>query len=106
MLPRLRPAHRVRFRGRPRSRSRLCSRGGFSDVEVDELQVETEWDSAEEFTRFATDIVAPINAILDQPPEEVREATWAAVTEAARPLAGSDGRLRLTNLALVAAGSA
>jgi enediyne biosynthesis protein CalE5 len=84
----------------------LLEGGGFSDVAVEELDVEVEWDSPEEFTRFVRDIVAPINAMLEQHPPEVHDATWSAVTEAARPLAAPDGRVRLTNLVLVAAGSA
>jgi SAM-dependent methyltransferase len=84
----------------------LLEGGGFSNVEVEKVDVETEWDSPEQFSRFTRDIVAPINALLSQRPPEVREATWEAVTEAARPLADADGRVRLTNLAFVAAGSA
>jgi SAM-dependent methyltransferase len=84
----------------------LLAGGGFSDVEVEQLSLEFEWDSADEFTRFTRDIVAPINALLAQHPDDVRDATWAAVTEAARPLTDADGKLRLPNVVLLAAGSA
>jgi SAM-dependent methyltransferase len=84
----------------------LLEGGGFSDVEVEELEVEYEWASVDEFTRFTSDISRPINALLDQHPPEVREETLAAVAEAVRPYAAADGRLRLTNLALLAVGRA
>ena len=90
----------------PEALGGLLDGGGFSDVEVEQLTLEFEWDSAEEFTRFTKDIVAPINAMLSQHPDEVRDAAWGAVTEAARPFADADGKLRLKNLVLVAAGSA
>jgi enediyne biosynthesis protein CalE5 len=84
----------------------LLEGGGFSDVEVEEVDVMLEWDSPEEFARFTREIAPPINALLANHPPDVREATWAAVAEAARPYADDDGRLRLSNLALVAAGRA
>jgi SAM-dependent methyltransferase len=90
----------------PEALAGLLEGGGFSEVEVEQLTLEFEWDSAEEFMRFTRDIVAPINAMLAQRPDEIRDATWAAITEAARPLADDDGKLRLKNLVLVAAGSA
>jgi hypothetical protein len=84
--------------------SAVLEGGGFSDIEVDEVEVVLEWDSPEEFARFTREIAPPISALLANHPPEVRDETWAAVVEAARPHAGADGRLRLTNQALVAAG--
>jgi SAM-dependent methyltransferase len=80
--------------------------GGFTDVKVDELEVETQWDTVDDFIRFTREIAPPINALLANQRPEVRDETWAAVTEAARPHADASGKLRLTNLALVAAGRA
>lgn len=84
----------------------LLEGGGFSQVEVEQLTLEFDWDSADEFTRFTRDIVAPISAMLAQHPPEVGAAAWAAVTDAARPLEDDDGKLRLKNLVLLAAGTA
>jgi SAM-dependent methyltransferase len=84
----------------------LLEGGGFSDVEVEEIDVEFEWDSPEEFARFTREIAPPISALLANHPPEVRDETWAAVVEAARSQADADGKLRLANLALVAAGRA
>jgi SAM-dependent methyltransferase len=86
--------------------SAVLEGGGFDDVNVDELEVEFEWDSPEEFARFVREIAPPINAMLADRPRDVRDETWAAVAEAARGHAGTDGRVRMTNLALLAAGRA
>jgi enediyne biosynthesis protein CalE5 len=84
----------------------LLEAGGFSGVETDELEVDFEWESPEAFTDFVRQIAPPIINLLAPHPEDVQEETWAAITEAARAHADEDGRLRLANLALVAAGRA
>jgi SAM-dependent methyltransferase len=84
----------------------LLEGGGFSEVEVEELNAEFEWDSPEEFARFTKAIVAPIRAMLEQHPPEVHEERWAAVAEAAAPNAGPDGKVRMDNLVLLASGRA
>jgi enediyne biosynthesis protein CalE5 len=84
----------------------LLQGGGFSDVEVEELEIDFEWDSPEVFTKFTQGIVAPITAMVSQQPQEVQEATWQAVTDAAAAHADDDGRIRMTNLVLLAAGKA
>jgi SAM-dependent methyltransferase len=88
----------------PEAISSLLEGGGFADVEVDQIEIDIEWDSPEEFARFTREIVPPITALMANRAPEVQEETWAAVVEAARPHAGADGRLRLTNLVLLAAG--
>jgi len=88
----------------PEAISSLLEGGGFADVEVDQIEIDIAWDSPEEFARCTREIVPPITALLANHPPEVREEAWAAVVEAARPHAGADGRLRLTNLVLLAAG--
>jgi SAM-dependent methyltransferase len=90
----------------PEAIAALLEGGGFSDVEVDELELELEWESVDDFIRFTRAIAAPITALLEQHPTEVRDGTWAAVADAARAHAAADGRLRLANLALLAAGRA
>jgi enediyne biosynthesis protein CalE5 len=84
----------------------LLEGGGFSDIEVEELELEFEWESPEEFTRCTRDIVAPLVAIVSQHPPEVQEETWEAVTEAVRERASDDGKLRLRNQVLLASGRA
>ena len=84
----------------------LLEGGGFSDVEVEELDVTFEWDSPEDFTTFVQEIAPPIRAIIDPHPQEVQDETWAAITDAVRETAADDGTVTLTNLVLLAAGRA
>jgi enediyne biosynthesis protein CalE5 len=83
----------------------LLESGGFTGVEVEEFEVDFEWDSPEEFTTFTSAIHAPVIAMVGQQPEHVQRETWAAITDAIRDAAG-DGPVRLSNLVLVAAGQA
>jgi SAM-dependent methyltransferase len=84
----------------------LLEGGGFSDVQVEELQVEFEYDSPEQFTRCTKDIVAPLTAMIAKHPPEAQEQTWDAITEAVRDRAAPDGKVRLDNLVLLASGRA
>jgi SAM-dependent methyltransferase len=84
----------------------LLEGGGFSDVEVEQAEVTFEWASPEEFAKFIKEIAPPINAIIDPHPQDVRDETWAAITDAARQAAADDGALRLSNMVLMAAGRA
>jgi SAM-dependent methyltransferase len=83
----------------------LLKGGGFSDVEVEETEVSMDWDSPEEFSVFVKEIAPPITAMLAPHPPDVREETWAAITEAVREAAG-DGPVNFRNLVLLAAGRA
>ena len=84
----------------------LLEGGGFSDVEVEELEITFEYESAEEFTRSVRELVPPITNLVTSHPAEVQANVWQAVTDAARTHASEDGRVRMTNLVLVAAGQA
>jgi SAM-dependent methyltransferase len=84
----------------------LLEAGGFSDVEVEETDVSFEWQSPEGFTTFVQEIAPPIRAIIDPHPPEVQDETWEAITDAIRQEADDDGAVRLTSLALLAAGRA
>ena len=83
----------------------LLEGGGFSGIEVEEMELDFAWDSAEDFSEFVKEIAPPVSNLLKPHPEEVQEATWAAITEAAREHA-DNGVVRMTNLVLIAAGSA
>jgi SAM-dependent methyltransferase len=89
----------------PEALGGLLEGGGFSDVEVEETQVDFEWASPEEFTSFIKEIAPPISAMLAPHPQDVQDETWAAITEATREAAG-DGPVRFSNLVLMAAGRA
>ncbi len=90
----------------PEALGGLLEGGGFSEVRTEDVQVTMEWESPEEFTTFVKDIAPPIRAIIDPHPEEVQDETWQAITDAIRQQAGDDGTVKLTNLVLMAAGSA
>ena len=84
----------------------LLEGGGFSDIQVEETEVMTTYDSAEDYAEFIGEIAPPVNALIDPHPEEVQKETWAAITEAARKDAGDDGKVTHNNIALLASGKA
>jgi SAM-dependent methyltransferase len=84
----------------------LLEGGGFAEVEVEELDVTFEYDSAEEFTRSTQEMIPPVTNMLKPHPPEVQQRAWQAVTDAARAHASEDGVVRFASLVLVAAGRA
>lgn len=84
----------------------LLQGGGFSDVQVEEDEVVLQWDSAEDYATFVKEIAPPVSAVIDPYPPEVQEEVWSLITEAARQHAGEDGSVTLSNLVLMASGSA
>ena len=90
----------------PEAISAILEGGGFSDVQVEEVELDFEYDSPEEFTRFVREIAPPVSNLMASHPPETQDETWAAITEAVRAHAGDDGKVRMKNLALVAAGRA
>jgi hypothetical protein len=90
----------------PEALGGLLEAGGFSDVDVEETEVDFEWDSPQDFTTFVQEIAPPIRAIIDPHPADVQEETWLAITEAIKGQAADDGKVRLRNLVLMAVGRA
>jgi enediyne biosynthesis protein CalE5 len=84
----------------------LLEGGGFSDVEVEEAEVKFRFDSAEEFTVFIREIAPPITAMMASHPQDVQDETWKAITAAVAEVASDDGTVELSNLVLIATGSA
>jgi ubiquinone/menaquinone biosynthesis C-methylase UbiE len=84
----------------------LLEGGGFSDVQVEEIKATFTWDSAEDFTVFIREIAPPISGMINRQPPEVQAESWAAITEAIRERASEDGTLTMSNLVLLAVGSA
>ena len=84
----------------------LLEGGGFSNVEVEDIDVVWEYSSPDEFVTCLRDIAPPITALLAEYPREVQDEAWVAITEAARERAGGDGPFQLSNQALLAAGDA
>ena len=90
----------------PEALGGLLEGGGFSEIEIEETDVAMEWGSPEEFTTFVQEIAPPIRAMIDPQPPDVREETWAAITEAVGERAADDGTVSLTNRVLIASGRA
>jgi SAM-dependent methyltransferase len=84
----------------------LLEGGGFSAVAVEQNEVTFEFDSPEHFTAYIRAIAAPLRAMIEQHAGESQEEAWAAITQAAADLGGGSGPLSLSNLVLLASGSA
>jgi SAM-dependent methyltransferase len=84
----------------------LLEGGGFSGVEVEELEVTFEFESPEDYTEFTLAMAAPIKAMLAPHPEDVQRETRDAITDAVREASGANGQVNLTNQVLIAAGRA
>ncbi len=90
----------------PEALGGLLEAAGFSDVNVEEVEVTFEWESPEEFTNFIKEIAPPITAMLAPHPQEMQDQTWTAITEATREAAADSGAVRFSNLVLLAGGRA
>jgi SAM-dependent methyltransferase len=90
----------------PEALGGLLEAAGFSEVEVEESEVAFEWQSPEEFTTFIREIAPPISSMIAPHPQEVQDEAWAAITEAIREATADAGKVRFSNLVLLAAGRA
>src|SRR3954463_12291435 len=84
----------------------LLEGGGFSKVAVERDEVIYEFDSPEHFTAYVRAIAAPIRAMIEQHAGEDQEKAWDAITEAAAEAGGGSGPLILSNVVLLASGTA
>ena len=84
----------------------LLEGGGFSKVAVEQDEVTFEFDSPEHFTACIRAISAPIRAMIEQYAGEAQEEAWDAITQAAADTAGGRKPLRLSNVVLLASGTA
>ena len=84
----------------------LLEGGGFSNIEVEAIDVVFDYESPNEFVTCLREIAPPITALLAQYPENLQQDGWAAITEAARERAGGEGPFQLSNQALLAVGEA
>lgn len=84
----------------------LLEGGGFSNVTVEQAEVVYEFDSPEHFTAYVRAISAPIRAMIEQHAGEAQEEAWDAITQAAAEIGGGPGPLSLSNVVLLAAGTA
>jgi ubiquinone/menaquinone biosynthesis C-methylase UbiE len=89
----------------PEALGALLEGGGFSDVEVERAEVNFEFDSAEHFTAYVKAIVAPVRAMIERHAGPAQDEEWDAITAAADAGGGSKP-FRLSNVVLLASGSA
>lgn len=59
-------------------------KAGFADIRIEKIPVIFEFDSAEDYTKFNQDIVAPIRTILSKETESKKQQVWNDVTEQAK----------------------
>ena len=81
-------------------------KAGFVDIRTEKITVIFDFDSAEDYTKFNQDIVAPIRTILSKETETKKQQVWDDVTAQAR-LKYSDpnsGRVRFVNEAICIVG--
>ncbi len=84
----------------------LLEGGGFSDVAVEQDEVSFEFDSPAHFTAYVRAIAAPIRAMIERHAGEAQEEAWDAITQAAAEAGGGSGPLSLSNVVLLASGTA
>jgi hypothetical protein len=87
----------------PAALRRRLERAGLEEIAAEWRTVRFEFDSADEYPRFVREVSTALPALDDLTPER-REEVWAAVARAARSYAGTDGRVRMDNQALLVAG--
>jgi ubiquinone/menaquinone biosynthesis C-methylase UbiE len=84
----------------------LLEGGGFSDLNVERSEVVFEFDSPAHFTSYVRAIAAPIRAMIEQHAGGAQEEAWDAITQAASEFNGGDGPVSLSNVVLLAVGTA
>jgi hypothetical protein len=84
----------------------LLEGGGFSNVAVEQDEVTYEFESPERFTAYVRAIAAPIRAMIAQYAGDAQEEAWDAITQAAAEMGGGSGPLRVSNVVLLASGTA
>ena len=73
------------------------TQAGFTDVRSAPMLAIMEFDAPEDYTQMMLDMAAPIIALLDQQPVELREEILRGITNAAREYATPDGNVRMPN---------
>jgi SAM-dependent methyltransferase len=84
----------------------LLKGGGFSDVEVEEIEISFEWESADEFVAMVKDTVPPLVALIAKNAPDDPNRVWDTILAAVKQSASDDGTVRFSNLALLAVGRA
>jgi ubiquinone/menaquinone biosynthesis C-methylase UbiE len=82
-------------------------KAGFVDIKSETIRVVFEFNSAEEYTEFNQDIVAPIRIMLANETEYRKQEIWNAVTDQVKQrfVDKDTGRIKLANEAICIVGS-
>jgi ubiquinone/menaquinone biosynthesis C-methylase UbiE len=82
-------------------------KAGFAEIKSEIIRVVFEFSSAEEYTEFNKDIVAPVRTMLANETEERKQEIWNAVTNQAKQrfVDKDTGRIKLDNEAICIVGS-
>ena len=82
-------------------------KAGFVDIKSGNIRVVFEFNSAEEYTEFNRDIVAPIRIMLANETEDRKQEVWNAVTDQVKQrfVDKDTGRIKLANEAICIVGS-
>jgi ubiquinone/menaquinone biosynthesis C-methylase UbiE len=82
-------------------------KAGFVDIKSETIRVVFEFNSAEEYTEFNQDIVAPIRIMLANETEDRKQEIWNAVTDQVKQrfVDKDTGRIKLANEAICIVGS-
>jgi ubiquinone/menaquinone biosynthesis C-methylase UbiE len=82
-------------------------KAGFVEIKSESIRVIFEFNSAEEYTEFNQDIVAPVRTMLANETEERKQEIWNAVTNQAKQrfVEKDTGRIKLDNEAICIVGS-
>jgi ubiquinone/menaquinone biosynthesis C-methylase UbiE len=84
----------------------LLEGGGFSDVQVEDLDLTVEWKSPDEFRVYVREVIAPITKMIEAQPADVQEEAWKRIADSVRDHSENGGTVRLTNQVLLASGQA
>ena len=84
----------------------LLEGGGFSDIEVEEIEVSFEWESAREFVAMIKDTVPPLVALIAKHAPDNPDAVWNAILDVIEVRASDDGTVTFSNLVLMGVGRA
>jgi SAM-dependent methyltransferase len=88
--------------GDPARLRQVVESAGFKNVQVEPVEaVMVDFDSGRDYWQYTLDLAGPIASLYGSMPADEQAATAAEVTKAAE---GTDGRVRLTGVALVASG--
>jgi SAM-dependent methyltransferase len=84
----------------------LLEGGGFSGVQVEDLEITFDWKSPEDFSAYVKDVIAPVRRMIEAHPKDIQDQAWKAIADDIRDEADDDGTLRLTSQVLLAVGQA